>query len=406
MALMHLAAQWRNIMGARAAIEVATVDHGLRPEGAAEAAFVANAAATLGLAHTTLRWEGEKPHSSLQAAARKARYQLLSGLCQMRRNAALVTAHTRDDQVETFVMRLKRGSGVDGLAAMAACSSLDGLTVLRPLLHLPKSRLRRYVDQNGIQVLDDPSNISDAFERVKIRNALRNFKQAGIDVAAFARSIGRLARAREALDLATERCLSDHFRVTPLGKGIFDLKAFLALPSEIQVRCASKILQMVAGSALPPRLARVETLIEGICKGPAVFTLGGCYIRVSHRAVAFYREPGRMNPEQQAPAGQAMEWDGRFRLSLLDGLPSSLEIRPLTDAGKLACKAKAKGNRTLEKRLSGIDWRAAVTTPAVFEGQMLRGVPLLRGQLLEILPDEPAIEVKLVPRLSRFLKAN
>ena len=138
MALMHLASRWLSLKGrGPASISVLTVDHGLRPESAAEAAFVGARAGALGFTHATLAWTGEKPKTGIQAGAREARYGLMTAYCREHGIACLVTAHTEDDQAETFLMRLRRGSGLDGLASMAAVSSaaawpLSGLSSASP----------------------------------------------------------------------------------------------------------------------------------------------------------------------------------------------------------------------------------------------------------------------------------
>ncbi len=140
-ALMHLARRWAKLTGRDpASLAVVTVDHGLRSESASEAAFVAGEARALGLAHHTLPWAGEKPKTGIQAAARQARYDLLAEYCAQRSIGCVAVAHTADDQAETFLMRLRRGSGVDGLAAMAAVSERGAITLVRPLLSFSKAR--------------------------------------------------------------------------------------------------------------------------------------------------------------------------------------------------------------------------------------------------------------------------
>ncbi len=141
MALMHLTRRCLDIKGRPpAAVAVVTVDHGLRAESKEEAAFVADHARRLGFAHTTVEWTGEKPKTGIQAAARRARYDLLASHARACGIACIVTAHTEDDQAETLLMRLRRGSGIDGLAAMASVSEWNGVAIVRPLLGFSKAR--------------------------------------------------------------------------------------------------------------------------------------------------------------------------------------------------------------------------------------------------------------------------
>ena len=265
MALMHLAARWLTLKErAPASIAVLTVDHGLRPESAEEAAFVAGRAAELGFAHATLAWAGQKPKTGIQAAAREARYGLMAAYACEHRIACLVTAHTEDDQAETFLMRLRRGSGLDGLAAMAQVSERDGVAIVRPLLGLSKARLTAYLRSLGIPFAIDPSNSNASFERVRLRHAMKALAAAGIARPALALSASRLGRSREALAGAAEEFLERHFRVTSLGQGQIGLEAFLALAPEIALRVLSRALALTGGREAPPRMTKVERLLKSL----------------------------------------------------------------------------------------------------------------------------------------------
>ena len=170
-ALMVLAARWVQSQADAPNVTVLTVDHGLRPASAEEAAQVGRWARALGLDHAILGWRGAKPSSGLQAAAREARYALMSDWCLEHGAAAIVTAHTANDQAETVMMRLARGSGVDGLAGMMR-ETLAPWPVLRPLLGVTRARLRAVLTAAGHDWIDDPSNDDTAFERIRMRQAL------------------------------------------------------------------------------------------------------------------------------------------------------------------------------------------------------------------------------------------
>jgi len=170
LALMRLAARWRAELGLALKLSVLTVDHGLRASSREEAELVGRMASALGLPHAILTWEGKEPHSrSLQARARAARYDLMVAYCHEHDIPVLVTAHHLDDQAETFLMRLKRGSGLDGLAAIPERGAWAGITVLRPLLDVPKARLVATLDEAGIAFVSDPSNVDPRFERARVR---------------------------------------------------------------------------------------------------------------------------------------------------------------------------------------------------------------------------------------------
>ena len=145
-ALMVLAARWRQSLESKPALIAVTIDHGLRAQAKREAAAVGRLARKLGLAHRTLRWTGKKPTTGLQQAARMARYRLLAEAAREAKAMHILTAHTLDDQAETVLIRMSRGSGVTGLGAMARMSSLPRqgagqIKLVRPLLETSKSRL-------------------------------------------------------------------------------------------------------------------------------------------------------------------------------------------------------------------------------------------------------------------------
>ena len=171
-ALMVLFADWLRERGRPIQdCTVLTVDHGLRSTSADEARAVAALAAELGYRHATLAWEGSKPRAGIQAAARAARYRLMGGYMRAHGIRLLLTAHTRDDQAETLLMRLARGSGLDGLAAIPSLSRLgergpgdnadgDRRWIGRPFLDVPKACLRATLEERGVRWMEDPSNIA------------------------------------------------------------------------------------------------------------------------------------------------------------------------------------------------------------------------------------------------------
>lgn len=188
---------------------VATVDHGLRSQSAAEAAYVAAICAARGIAHAALPLQLERG-SALQERAREARYAALGDWAEATGLAAIVTAHHADDQAETFLMRLNRGAGVRGLAAMRARSGMPGrpnFELLRPLLEWRRSELAQIVAEAGLPPVQDPSNSDPRFERVRVRAALAG--ATGLDPLAVVASTRHLAEADAALEWAARRCLAE-----------------------------------------------------------------------------------------------------------------------------------------------------------------------------------------------------
>ena len=168
-ALMWLAARWRRGLARGPRLFAVTVDHGLRAESAAEARDVKRLARSLELPHRTVRWTGAKPKTGLPAAARAARYRLLAQAARANGATHIFTAHTRDDQAETLLMRMMRGSGIAGLAAMARQSEREGVLLARPFLHVAKSQLVATLEKAKVGFADDPTNRDLNFTRPRIR---------------------------------------------------------------------------------------------------------------------------------------------------------------------------------------------------------------------------------------------
>src|SRR5450432_4080587 len=194
-ALMWLAARWRRTLARGPRLVAVTVDHGLRAEAAREARDVKRLARSLDLPHRTLRWTGAKPKTGLPAAARSARYRLLAQAARQTRATHILTAHTRDDQAETLLMRLLRGSGIAGLAAMARVSEREGLLLARPFLNVSKSQLIATLKKAKLDFADDPSNRDTHFTRPRIRNVMPVLAAEGGDARSLARLASRWRRA-------------------------------------------------------------------------------------------------------------------------------------------------------------------------------------------------------------------
>ena len=260
--------------------EAASVDHGLRPEAAGEAALAASICAGLGVPHQILRVT--VADGNLQDAARHARYAALATWAAERGLAALATAHHADDQAETLLMRLNRGSGVSGLAGVRARSTVpDGeLPLLRPLLGWRREELADVATQAGVDTAQDPSNTDQRFDRVRVRKALADADW--IDPLALAVSAGNLADAETALDWAAEREWQE--AVSDQGDC---LRYDPAAPRAIRIRIVARIIAQLGGSARGSGVAR---LVDSLAAGEAS-SLGGVLARPKHGGWLFGPEP-------------------------------------------------------------------------------------------------------------------
>jgi tRNA(Ile)-lysidine synthase len=268
-ALMWLAARWRNALARGPRLIAVTVDHGLRSEAAAEARHVKRLARSLDVPHRTVRWTGVKPKTGLPAAARAARYRLLAQAARAGGATHILTAHTRDDQAETLLMRMLRGSGISGLAAMARESERDGVRLARPFLNVSKSQLIATLKKAKVGFADDPTNRDLNFTRPRLRAVMRVLAAEGGDTRNLARLASRLARANAAVEIlvdGAERYLAlrdnEASQAGLRGKS-FDAKAFAAMPEEIRLRLLKRAIDRY-GHEGPAELGKIEALLAAL----------------------------------------------------------------------------------------------------------------------------------------------
>jgi tRNA(Ile)-lysidine synthase len=261
-ALMWLAARWRRALTRGPRLVAVTVDHGLRPEAAREARDVKRLARSLEVAHRTLRWTGTKPNTGLPAAARAARYRLLAQAARSNGATHILTAHTRDDQAETLLMRMLRGSGIAGLAAMTRVSEREGLWLARPLLNVSKAQLVATLNRARINFADDPTNRDVSYTRPRLRALMPALAEEGGDSKNLARLAARLARANAALEVladGAERYLALRDRNDAARFG-FDAAAFAGLAEEIRLRLLKRAIDRV-GHEGPAELGKLEAVL-------------------------------------------------------------------------------------------------------------------------------------------------
>jgi len=299
-ALMWLAARWRRGLKRGPDLIAVTIDHGLRPEAALEARDVKRLAASLDIPHRTLRWTGAKPKTGLPAAARDARYLLLAKAARSAGASHVLTAHTRDDQAETLLMRMARGSGIAGLAGMARLTERDGIQLARPFLHVAKVQLVATLTKAKIDFATDPSNSDPSYTRPRLRALMPALASEGLDSRNLARLATRLRRADVALELmvdGAERFLALH---SPKLPEAIDAGAFAGLAEEIRVRLLLRMIDQV-GHEGPAELGKVETLVFAMVQaarsgGKGILlkqTLAGAMITLTHDRLRIVPAPPR-----------------------------------------------------------------------------------------------------------------
>lgn len=306
-ALLYLASRWRARLTSGPALVAVTVDHGLRKESASEAKAVARLARKLGIAHRTLRWDEPKPKSGLQDAARQARYRLLAREAARRGARHVVTAHTLDDQAETVLFRLLRGSGFSGLAAMARETEFAGVTILRPLLDIPKTRLVASLRRAGIAFADDPSNRDPRFTRPRLRQIMPLLEAEGLSAERLSLLAKRIRRAEAALASAVTVAVEQLSR-GPWAEGTriaFDRDGFFRLPEEVALRVLGRAIAH-SGAEGPVELAKLEALHAALTQArqgrESAFrrTLAGAMVSCERGLVVVERAPPRRKGVESA----------------------------------------------------------------------------------------------------------
>lgn len=360
-ALLHLLAEWSAESGT--ALRAVTVDHGLRPEAATEAEDVARTCAALAIGHDVLRWTGWDGRGNLPDQARRARYRLMSDWARAWDIGDVALGHTADDQAETFLMRLARGSGVDGLAAMLPVRAKDGVRWHRPLLAARREELRDWLRQREIVWVEDPTNDDPTYDRVRVRQALAVLAPLGIGVEGMFATAERLRQASDALRHAAR----DLARVAVKGEGgglVIDRARLEAAPADLRDRLLAQALIWVSGADYRPRYQSLSQIRAGIAAGKPT-TLMGCLILPRKAEVRVIREPAAAEAAGEVAVGQV--WDGRWRVAVPSGSVEELTVRALGEAGLRQCP---------DWRAGGLPRPTVLSSPAVWQGARLIAAPL------------------------------
>ena len=264
-------------------VEAATVDHALRQESGDEAEWVARLCEPRGIPHHTAKVR--LADGNVQAEARHARYTALAEWASSRRLSAVATAHHADDQAETLIMRLNRGSGLSGLAGIRRSTRIPGSSflLLRPLLSWRRAELSNIVRHAGIEPVNDPSNEDKRFDRVRVRNALR--KTDWLDVASIAKSAGFLGDAADFLNDIVEREWQRR-AIVEAGRVSFDPRCHRYLQGALVARAVTHV------SGREPRGGQVARLVGSLAHGGQA-NLGGVLATASDERWLFEAEPPR-----------------------------------------------------------------------------------------------------------------
>lgn len=360
-ALLHLLT--RCFPGQDVSLFAATVDHGLRPEAAEEAAGVARIAAGLGVPHETLVWDSRAAGGNLQDQARRARYRLLGGWAAALGLDTVALGHTADDQAETVLMRLGRASGVTGLSAMAMRRESEGTVFLRPVLGVTRAELRAFLADEGLSWAEDPSNEDTRFERIRLRQAMAQLEPLGLTVPALAAVAGNMRQADAALEHFTLDAARGHARYA--AGAIAIPRAHLAAQQmEIARRLLQHSLRLAGGAGYPPRRAPMMALLQSALDGQGG-TLAGCRVLNKAGMVWICRE---FNAVKELACAPDALWDGHWRLTASSAgtLVQGAQVRALGPEGLAHCP---------DWRDTGLPRAVLEAAPAVWCNEVLIAAP-------------------------------
>lgn len=371
--LLVLLADWAGHDGPD--IHAVTVDHGLRAEAAAEAETVARICADMGVPHDIVRWQGWDGTGNLPDQARRARYALISDWAAGHGITQVAVGHTMDDQAETFLMRLGREAGVDGLAAMAPRWRQGEVEFCRPVLRVSRGELRSVLRARGIAWIDDPTNEDMAYDRTRARRALEALSGLGITPRVLSNVSQHMADVRETLYWYVFLAARDLVRFQS-GDIVIERKGFRTLQREIARRLVQEALKWVGGAEYPPRGRALELLMESI-RGGTGMTLHGCLITITADTIRVGREARAV---EGLRCGAGACWDGRWRLQ--GPWPEGAEVAMLGEEGLAQCP---------DWRETGLPAAALRASPAVWRGEVLLAAPLAgcaNGWRAELTRDE------------------
>ncbi len=310
MALLRLVADWRSQLNGPREVYALTVDHGLRPESANEAQEVSAWCAGLGVPHMTLRWQGEKPSSGIQAKARTARYDVISNWCREQRVPMVMTAHTADDQAETIIMRQQRTNTDRSLAAIWPENEWRGIKLLRPLLTVRRETLRDYLRGLGQVWLEDPSNSNTDFERVRIRQNMANEDVPALQALAMSAQTRVMAANAELNAWLALHMKVDDYAVIRLPRPLLQ---DIALERRVDV--LSWVLA-AGGDGQTPERANVETIAAWLADGRENRrSANGAIVSARRHVIEIMREPGRIRSRfVETPESGRVVFDDRFEV--------------------------------------------------------------------------------------------
>ena len=366
MALLHLSAEWAEENKRK--IKAVTIDHGLRSSSLSECVHVKKISEKLSIEHTTLKWLA-KPSGNLQNAARNARHELFLDWTKKSKLSVVLLGHTMDDNAETIMIKLIRGSGIDGLAGISKNKKINELAIFRPLINITRDDLRKYLIMKNIQWIDEPSNFDERFERIKVRNLLPKLSDFGLTAKKLIALSSHMNRAKEALNGEVLRFAKQHVQQKNWGDLEIKLDEFIKIPKEYQFRLLSAALLWISGKVYRPRFNSLERLIialnsSSLGRGSCLM---GCLIKCDEEKIILSREFSAISKPSQAVKSKFL-WEKHWQLVVDSSKINNTMIGPL---GK-------KGLKQIENSKSfNVPRTALMCSVAMFDNEKVLCLPII-----------------------------
>ena len=333
MALAILANEWACACGGSA--HAILIDHGLRKESANEIRVAAEALEKLGIATTSERLSGPAPKTGKPAWARRERYRVLGNVTRQLGALHLLTGHHRDDQAETMVLNLERGSGIKGLSGISSARGIGAARLIRPLLSFSKGQLEATANLRGVPIAYDPSNADLAYSRTRVRAQMTEARANRLS-----ETTTRLAQEDAALEITVAELAANTLTFSPLGWARISIPSMAQAPSVIALRLFARTVHAIGGREMSPRQDRVQAALDQILSGKkAKLTIGGTIVTRRQEQLSVWREPGKTHPPNLEQPGK---WDGRFDVTVEPFWPEGTEVRFMSYEGLRQMEAMGK----------------------------------------------------------------
>jgi len=380
------------------------VNHNLRESSAGEAMKVSEWLSKWNVRHAVLKREGLPISTGIQSSAREVRYKLLLDWCSKNSFTDLFIAHHQDDQAETFLMRLVRGSSIEGLACMKGVSTRRGVRIVRPFLTVPKERLKQTLISIGQHWIEDPSNSDPRFMRTRLRKLRSNLEYRKVTNTRLSKLAQSFSVLREMLELCCHNFIETNVKIYPEGWAKLDAEPLKPLPSVLVEKILTYLLNVIGGKPYPPRFDSLSRLINNLSqeKESGSFTLSNCVVRKEGKYLIFFREERHPISTISISRQESIIWRNIFNCSFTyhnKNISDELVLAPLGEAGWSQVIKKKPELRELS-----IPYEVKKTMPALFDNSGVLEVPHL--DYCRFIRDKNTSSRKQTFRSARFLQLN